>query len=246
MIPESLKDLYHLGVHGGDNLSLRVLADAIDEAGHPLLATVFRRGAGYREKFGVERASHLWDRGPFPTGSRDAELDTTVSYEPRTLKPQRHGWVRFRHPTKRFTDSLVVPLSVKEFDDYMGTYGTKVQTLNPGRGHVRSMKDHPEDLMNLAAEQYRLHHVNTRTGEKIPFKDHPRLADLPKETLESLAEKVNREGKTYNGDWEARVLKLAQPGQSSVIVRVPLPQPVETPAKPQAQATTRIQKSYVW
>lgn len=65
-------------------------------------------------------------------------------------------------------------------------------------------------MENNEQPRYKLHHVNRRTGEKIPFKDHPRLDGLPKETLEDLAAKVNEGSKPYGPDWEAQVLKLAK------------------------------------
>lgn len=140
--------------------------------------------------------------------------------------------IHLHHPKIQYTEMQLATL--KRLAKREGV-GASVTTRINGKPGTRELK------LSATPGEYRLHHVNKKTGEKIPFKDSPTLK-LPKEKLEALAQKINgNQERPYPPDWEAQVLKLADPGQSSVIVRVPLPQPVET--KPQ---TPSIKKTYVW
>lgn len=241
MIPESLKDLYQQGVHGGDNPSLLLLADGLEELGHYALANVFRRGAGYRQRYGTDLPpNERLGIGPFRESQHETELDTSVLKYTNSPRAKKLGWILFGK-------SLRVPLKPEEWSELSKKYKHKNAAISPSTAAKVRTYDAGPHLMNLSRpepEQYRLHHVNKKTGEKIPFKDSDTLK-LPKEKLEALAQKINgNQERPYPPDWEAQVLKLAQPGQSSVIVRVPLPQPVAQ--QPKQPATTRIQKSYVW
>lgn len=149
-IHESLMPLYTAGVHGGDNGALLVLADALEERGHDLLATIFRRGARYREKYGTvktDNQSHhntmsLW-------GTQEPNDSSVVSAVPQNHRWNQHPWVSFYHPETGDV-SLSIPMRKQEASDYFDKYATRASSTLSGAQVTKDMKEHRDPELTLA------------------------------------------------------------------------------------------------